>query len=126
MSGVASYWSLCEQIGCKVLGGTVVREHSESVEVRAEREFCDELVELVKAARQRSPVAPKVETSNRFEWQRHGNPKDVGGYIALSKDANGLPVLEVNPDDDFYAGTLDHRGLFDLVTALALHLTGAT
>lgn len=52
-----------------------------------------------------------------FVWK---NPEGVVmGRLYLDKDANGLPVLQIEPEDDHYSGALNHESLFRLVTALA-------
>jgi hypothetical protein len=54
---------------------------------------------------------------NRYEWGNRAKRK--GGYISLDADVNGLPILQINVDDDYYAGEVSHKDLFRLITAIA-------
>jgi len=61
---------------------------------------------------------------NHFEWKgqgKVGSPRRArdGGYIAIDTDKDGLPILRIEVDDDYYSGEIDHKTLFRLITELA-------
>lgn len=58
---------------------------------------------------------------NHFEWKGTGgkNTNRDAGFITIGEDKDGLPILYINVDDDFYSGVVDHQTLFRLMTELA-------
>ncbi len=62
-----------------------------------------------------SLVAPTVEI---YQWTDHRGT--VQGYIKIDEDENGLPILRIEAEDDFYSGVLSHKLLFKLITELAV------
>lgn len=67
------------------------------------------------------PLPPSWNDGRAFKW-RDEQQRECGS-ITLRLDENGLPVLLLETEDPESTGVLQHKDLFQLVTALALLVT---
>lgn len=56
--------------------------------------------------------------NNHFEWK--GSKRLIGGYIWVGLDERGLPILNIEVDDDFYSGVIDSKTLMNLLNLISL------